>query len=217
MDKILDNQAGPKGTGKWTGIYARTGIPLSLIVEAVFEPWIIALKEERVNASQVLKGPQPLIPGDKNALLNDLHDALYASKIISYTQGYMLMRAAAEEYHWNLNYGGVALMWRGGCIIRSAFLGKIKQASIRIPVLRNLLQDPYFKTEVGERPGRLAARDFSRGAKRHSPARHVQRPVFLRCLPARLAAGQPAAGPARLFRRAHLRPPRPAARPVLPH
>jgi 6-phosphogluconate dehydrogenase len=124
-----------------------------LIVEAVLSRGLSALKEERVNASQVLKGPQPLIPGDKNALLNDLHDALYASKIISYTQGYMLMRAAAEEYHWNLNYGGVALMWRGGCIIRSAFLGKIKQAFDKDPGLRNLLLDPYFKTEVENAQG----------------------------------------------------------------
>jgi 6-phosphogluconate dehydrogenase len=148
VDKILDT-AGQKGTGKWTGISAlQLGIPLSLIVEAVLSRGLSALKEERLNASQVLKGPLPLIAGDKNALLNDLHDALYASKIISYTQGYMLMRAAAEEYHWNLNYGGVALMWRGGCIIRSAFLGKIKEAFEKNPDLRNLLLDAYFKTEI---------------------------------------------------------------------
>ena len=153
VDKILDT-AGQKGTGKWTGISAlELGIPLSLIVEAVLSRGLSALKEERVNASQVLKGPQPLLSGDKNALLIDLHDALYASKIISYTQGYMLMRAAAEEYHWNLNYGGVALMWRGGCIIRSAFLGKIKDAFDKNPGLRNLLLDPYFKTEVDNAQG----------------------------------------------------------------
>jgi 6-phosphogluconate dehydrogenase len=123
-------------------------VPLSLIIEAVLSRDLSALKEERVHAAQVLKGPNPQLPGDRVSFLNDLRDALYASKIISYTQGYMLMQAAADEYHWKLNYGGVALMWRGGCIIRSAFLGKIKDAYDTNPNLRNLLLDPYFSAEV---------------------------------------------------------------------
>ena len=148
VDKILDT-AGQKGTGKWTGISALDmGIPLTLIVEAVLGRSLSALKEERAAASKVLSGPKVLLSGDKKAFLNDLREAVYASKIISYTQGYMLMRAAAEEYHWNLNYGGVAMMWRGGCIIRSAFLGKIKEAFHHTPELSNLLLDAYFKEQI---------------------------------------------------------------------
>jgi 6-phosphogluconate dehydrogenase len=148
VDKILDT-AGQKGTGKWTGISALDmGIPLTMIVEAVLGRSLSALKDERVAAAQVLSGPKPKFTGDKKAFVNDLREAVYASKIISYTQGYMLMRAAAQEYKWNLNYGGVALMWRGGCIIRSAFLGKIKEAFDRTPDLGNLLLDPYFKEQV---------------------------------------------------------------------
>jgi 6-phosphogluconate dehydrogenase len=148
LEKILDT-AGQKGTGKWTGIAALDlGIPLTLIVEAVFARCLSAIKEERVNAAKVLKGPRPAFKGDKKAFIEDLRKALYASKIVSYAQGYTLMRAAAEEYHWNLNYGGVALMWRGGCIIRSVFLGKIKEAFDRNPDLKNILLDPYFKEKV---------------------------------------------------------------------
>ena len=148
VDKILD-AAGQKGTGKWTVIAALdTGIPLTLISEAVFARCLSALKEERVRASQILSGPTALYDGQREALVNDIREALYASKIISYTQGYMLMRAAAEEYHWNLNYGGIALMWRGGCIIRSVFLGKIKEAFDADPGLTNLLLAPYFKDAV---------------------------------------------------------------------
>jgi 6-phosphogluconate dehydrogenase len=148
VDKVLDT-AGQKGTGKWTAISALDmGIPLTLIGEAVFARFLSALKEERVAASKVLTGPAAKFDGDKAAFINDLREALYASKIISYTQGYMLMRAAAKEYGWNLNYGGIALMWRGGCIIRSAFLGKIKEAFDENPELSNLLLAPYFKHEV---------------------------------------------------------------------
>jgi 6-phosphogluconate dehydrogenase len=148
VDKILDT-AGQKGTGKWTGISALDmGIPLTLIVEAVLGRSLSALKEERVAASKVLSGPKAPFDGDKKAFLDDLREAVYASKIISYTQGYMLMRAAAQEYHWNLNYGGVAMMWRGGCIIRSAFLGKIKEAFHHKPELSNLLLDDYFKQQI---------------------------------------------------------------------
>ena len=110
--------------------------------------FLSALKEERVAASATLGGPAPAYDGDKDAFLNDLHDAVYAAKIMSYAQGYMLMRAAADEYDWNLNYGGIALMWRGGCIIRSVFLGKIKEAYADDPDLGNLLLAPYFEHEV---------------------------------------------------------------------
>jgi len=135
VEKILDT-AGQKGTGKWTGISSlEMGIPLTLITEAVYARCLSALKEERVAASRVLTGPELGFDGDKQAFVDDIRDALYASKIISYTQGYMLMRAAAAEYGWNLNYGGIALMWRGGCIIRSAFLGKIKEAFDKRPAL----------------------------------------------------------------------------------
>ncbi|MBN1639927.1 MAG: decarboxylating NADP(+)-dependent phosphogluconate dehydrogenase, partial [Anaerolineae bacterium] len=148
VDQILDT-AGQKGTGKWTAVSAlEMGIPLTLISEAVIARFLSALKDERVAASKVLTGPEIAFEGDKEAFLQDLHDALYASKIISYTQGYMLMRQAAIEYGWNLNFGGIAMMWRGGCIIRSAFLGKIKEAFDKNPGLTNLLLDDYFKEAV---------------------------------------------------------------------
>ncbi|MEJ5260266.1 MAG: decarboxylating NADP(+)-dependent phosphogluconate dehydrogenase [Anaerohalosphaeraceae bacterium] len=148
LDLILD-AAGQKGTGKWTVIAALdTGQPLTLIGEAVFARCLSALKEERVAASKVLKGPQAAFTGDKKQMIDDLRKALYASKIVSYAQGYQLMRAAAAEYKWNLNYGGIALMWRGGCIIRSVFLGKIKEAFDRNPNLSNLLLDPFFADAV---------------------------------------------------------------------
>jgi 6-phosphogluconate dehydrogenase len=148
IDLILDT-AGQKGTGKWTGIEAlNLGQPLTLIAEAVFARCLSALKEKRVAASKVLSGPKPTFTGDKDTFIDDLRQALYASKIVSYAQGYQLMRAAAEEHNWNLNYGGVALMWRGGCIIRSVFLGKIKNAFDKNPDLDNLLLDPFFKDAV---------------------------------------------------------------------
>jgi len=148
IDLILDT-AGQKGTGKWTAIEAlNLGQPLTLIGEAVFARCLSALKEERVAASKVLSGPKPKFDGDKDGFIDDLRQALYASKIISYAQGYQLMRAAAAEHKWNLNYGGIALMWRGGCIIRSVFLGKIKEAFDYDPGLTNLLLDPFFKEAV---------------------------------------------------------------------
>ncbi|MDR1723834.1 MAG: decarboxylating NADP(+)-dependent phosphogluconate dehydrogenase [Tannerella sp.] len=153
VDKILDT-AGQKGTGKWTGVAALDlGIPLTLIAESVFARCLSAKKDERVAAAKVLTGPKPSFTGDKKAFINDLKNALYASKIVSYAQGYLLMREAAKEYGWNLNYGGIALMWRGGCIIRSVFLGKIKEAFDKDPSLSNLLLDPFFKNTV------LAAQD----------------------------------------------------------
>lgn len=148
LDYILD-AAGQKGTGKWTAIAALDeGVPLTLITEAVFARSLSAMKEERVAASAELSGPKKTFAGDRAAFLSDLHDALYAAKIVSYAQGYALMRQAAHTYSWNLNNGGIALMWRGGCIIRSVFLGKIKEAFDRMPNLTNLLLDPFFKEKV---------------------------------------------------------------------
>ena len=148
VEKILD-KAGQKGTGKWTGIAALDlGIPLTLIVEAVFARCLSALKDERVVASKEISGPVVQFTGDKKEFIEDLRKALYASKIVSYAQGYALMRAAAEEYGWDLNYGGIALMWRGGWIIRSVFLGKIKEAFDNDQGLKNLMLDPFFKEKV---------------------------------------------------------------------
>jgi 6-phosphogluconate dehydrogenase len=145
VDKILD-AAGQKGTGKWTVISSQEmGIPITLIAEAVYARCVSAMKEQRVEASKVFPPASPKFAGDRIQWVNDIRKALYASKIISYTQGYMLMRAAAQQYKWNLNYGGIALMWRGGCIIRSVFLGKIKTAFDKNPNLTNLLLDPFFK------------------------------------------------------------------------
>src|SRR5439155_22533729 len=148
VDKILD-AAGQKGTGKWTVISSQElGIPITLIAEAVYARAISALKEDRVVAAKKLKGPRPAIKGDHQEFIESIRQALYASKIVSYTQGYMLMRAAAKEYDWNLNYGGIALMWRGGCIIRSVFLGKIKEAFEKNAKLSNLLLDPFFRKAI---------------------------------------------------------------------
>ena len=144
VNYILDT-AGQKGTGKWTGIAALDeGVPLTLIGEAVFARCLSAMKEERVAASKVFPKEIPAFTGDKAAFIESIRKALYASKIISYAQGYTLMRTAAKTYNWNLNYGGIALMWRGGCIIRSVFLGKIKEAYDKDPNLVNLLMDDYF-------------------------------------------------------------------------
>ena len=145
---MLDT-AGQKGTGKWTGINALDlGIPLTLIGESVFARCLSAMKEERVKASAVLQGPTLSFDGDVAEYVDAVRDALYASKIISYAQGYMLLREAAKEYGWNLNYGSIALMWRGGCIIRSAFLGNIKEAFDNNPGLENLLLDKFFSDAI---------------------------------------------------------------------
>ena len=154
LDTILD-KAGQKGTGKWTGINAlQLGIPLTLIGEAVFARCLSALKEERVKASTLLQGPDGAAARlDGDGWTDDLGSALFASKIISYTQGYMLMQAAAEEFNWSLNYGAIAQMWRGGCIIRSAFLDDIKAAFDKDPELSNLLLDDCFKNHVEQAQG----------------------------------------------------------------
>ena len=144
IDKILDS-AGQKGTGKWTGISAlEMGTPVTLIGEAVFARCLSALKAERVAASKILAGPKRPADQDRKSFTEDVRRALYCSKVISYAQGYMLLRDAAKEQGWNLNLGGIALMWRGGCIIRSRFLGKIKEAYDKNPQLTNLLLDDFF-------------------------------------------------------------------------
>jgi 6-phosphogluconate dehydrogenase len=148
VDLILD-AAGQKGTGKWmVGSATDLGVPLTLITEAVFARCLSAQKDERVAASKVLHGPEPRFSGDREAFIQDVEMALYASKIISYAQGFALMNAMSRESGWTINNGAVALMWRGGCIIRSVFLGKIKEAFDRNPQLTNLLVDPYFAAEV---------------------------------------------------------------------
>jgi 6-phosphogluconate dehydrogenase len=154
VDKILDT-AGQKGTGKWTGISALDlGVPLTLIGESVFARVLSSLKDERVRASAILGsgsetsqtagGSIKIDASNKAEMINALRDALYASKIISYAQGFMLMKEAAKEYDWNLSYGEIALMWRGGCIIRSTFLGNIKEAYDNNPELENLALDSFF-------------------------------------------------------------------------
>jgi 6-phosphogluconate dehydrogenase len=151
IDKILDT-AGQKGTGKWTGISALDlGTPVTLIGEAVFARCLSALKQERVAASKVLHEPaKPSSDGNREAFIEEVRRALYCSKIISYAQGYMLLREAAKDQGWNLNMGGIALMWRGGCIIRSRFLGKIKEAYDNNPKLTNLLLDGFFSKVLND-------------------------------------------------------------------
>lgn len=166
VEKILDT-AGQKGTGKWTGVAALDlGIPLTLIGESVFARCLSAQKDLRTKASKVLHGPEKKFTGDRAQFLSDLKDALFGAKIISYAQGYDLMGEAAKEYKWNLNNGGIALMWRGGCIIRSVFLGKIKEAFDKNPGLEHLLLDKFFtetieKAQAGWR--RVVATSFSNG------------------------------------------------------
>lgn len=148
VDSILD-AAGQKGTGKWTVDSAlEVGIPLTLIAESVFSRCLSAQKDLRVQISKEIKGTKPSFAGDKEEFVNNLKMALYGAKIISYAQGYNLMMEAAKEYKWSLNYGGIALMWRGGCIIRSAFLGDIKKAFDKNPDLPNLILDSFFKDKL---------------------------------------------------------------------
>ena len=150
VDKILDT-AGQKGTGKWTVMSSQElGMPITLIAEAVYARCVSAMKAERVAAAKKLKGPSKKISAERVKFVEDIRKALYASKVVSYAQGYMLMRAAAKQYGWKLNYGGIALMWRGGCIIRSVFLGKIKEAFDKNPELTNLMLDPFFKQAIKE-------------------------------------------------------------------
>ena len=148
LDVILDT-AGQKGTGRWTSQEAlNLGVPAPTVVEAVLARTMSSIKEERVEAAKMLSGPQLQYDGDKAEFIEMIRQALYASKICSYAQGFQLMRAAATEYKWNLNYGDIALMWRGGCIIRAQFLGNIKEAFDKNPQLPNLLLDDYFKNVI---------------------------------------------------------------------
>ena len=149
VDVILDT-AGQKGTGKWTSVNALDmGVPAPTVAEAVFARCLSAIKEERVAASKILKGPQKKkYTGSKKALIQAIHDALYCSKICSYAQGFQLMREAQKEYHWTLDFGSIAQIWRGGCIIRAVFLQKITEAFGINPQLANLLLDPYFNKTV---------------------------------------------------------------------
>ncbi len=150
VDKILD-AAGQKGTGKWTGVNSlELGVPVTLIGEAVYARCLSAMKDERVVASEILTGPKLPAAQDRQQFIEDVRRALYCSKVVSYAQGYMLMREAAKEQGWDLNYGGIALMWRGGCIIRSRFLGKIKEAFDKNPQLTNLLLDDFFSRLLNE-------------------------------------------------------------------
>ena len=166
VERILD-AAGQKGTGKWTGINAlELGMPLTLISEAVFARCLSALKEERVRAAEILGGKHKPLEGERDALISDTHDALYASKIISYAQGFQLMAEAQREYGWQLDFPSIALMWRGGCIIRSRFLGNIRDAYRRNPTLENLLLDPFFRDEIARAEGgwrRTVARAVTAG------------------------------------------------------
>ena len=154
VDKILDS-AGQKGTGKWTAINAlETGIPLTLIGEAVFARYLSSLKEQRAAAAKILPGPAYTFEGEAGHHISHIHDALYASKIISYAQGFMLMQQASSEHGWALNFGNIAMVWRGGCIIRSRFLGNIKQAFDNNSGLENLLLDDFFTKAIAKaQPG----------------------------------------------------------------
>lgn len=148
LEKVLDS-AGQKGTGKWTGISAlELGIPLTLISESVFSRCLSAQKDLRVKASEMIDGPDARTPADPGRFLRDLKDAVFASKIISYTQGFDLLREADKEYSWNLNFGNIAMLWRGGCIIRSVFLDNIKEAFIKNPDLQNMLLDDFFREKI---------------------------------------------------------------------
>jgi 6-phosphogluconate dehydrogenase len=150
VDKILDT-AGQKGTGKWTGINSlELGVPVTLIGEAVYARCLSAMKDERVAAAKILTGPKHSASEDRQQFIEDVRRALYCSKMVSYAQGYMLMREAAKDQGWKLNFGGIALMWRGGCIIRSRFLGKIKEAFDKNPQLTNLLLDDFFSRTLNE-------------------------------------------------------------------
>ena len=177
VDVILD-KAGQKGTGKWTANAAlEEGTPLTLIAEAVFARCLSAAKDERGVASKALGGGTQPISGDRAGFIDDLRQALYAAKIVSYAQGYQLLRAAAKSHHWNLNFGGIALTWRGGCIIRSAFLGEIKKAFDRDPSLGNLLLDPWFRDAITSR----------QAAWRRVVAAAVEAGIPVPCLSAALA------------------------------
>ncbi len=205
VDVILDS-AGQKGTGKWTSQSALDlGVPLSIITESVFSRFLSAMKEERVAASKVLNGPAKTpFQGDKAAFIEAVRKALFASKICSYAQGFAQMRAASEEYNWDLNYGEIAMIFRGGCIIRARFLQNIKDAYDRDPDLRNLLLDPYFQNIVESYQGAWREVIAASCYKRSSGSCIRKRDRLLRQLPYRAFACEPAASATRLLRRTHV-------------
>ena len=217
VDKILDT-AGQKGTGKWTVISALdTGQPVTLIGESVFARCLSALKEERVIASKILEGPtnKPAV-GDRTAFIEDVRRALYCSKIISYAQGYMLLRAAAKENGWNLNMGGIALMWRGGCIIRSRFLGKIKEAFDKSRAHQPAARQLFLRRRESV-PDFVAHSSDSRHRAWRADTGLLDGTGIFRRVSRRAAASESAAGAARLLWSAHVRTGRQAARRVQPY
>ena len=172
VDRILD-AAGQKGTGKWTSNSALDlGMPVTLIGEATFARALSALKDERKRASERLVGPKPVFDGDRRAFIADVESALYASKIVSYAQGYMLLREASQEYGYKLSFGSIALMWRGGCIIRSRFLGDIKKAFDENPSLENLLLDDFFRAAMAD------AQDGWRRTVAHAALKGIPTPAM---------------------------------------
>ena len=216
VDYVLD-AAGQKGTGKWTSTNALDmGIPANAIAEAVFARCLSALKEERVGASKTLKGPDPAYKGNRDELVAAVRDALYCSKICAYAQGFQLMREGQKEYKWKLNFAEIASIWRGGCIIRARFLQKITDAYSRNADLVNLLLDPYFSDQIAKSQANWRKVVAPLGQQRHRRPGVHERPGLLRRLPQRPPSRQSAAGPARLFRRSHLRTRRRPARKILP-
>ena len=212
VDMILDT-AGAKGTGKWMSQLALDlGVPSTLVTEAVYARCLSAMKDARVRASKVLRGPTAKFRGDRVKFIEQVRQALYASKICSYAQGYVQLQAAAKEYNWPLKFGEIALLWRGGCIIRAVFLERIKEAFDAKKPPENLLLAPYFKTAV--RKAQTSWRNVVTTAVRLG----IPTPGFssalglLRRLSLRAAAGQPVAGPAGLLRRPHVQPHRPRGR-----
>ncbi len=205
VDKILDT-AGQKGTGKWTCLSALDlGMPVTLIGEAVFSRCLSALKDERVAASAVLKGPRRSAKKlDRARFIEDVRCALYCSKIVSYAQGYMLLREAAHDQKWNLNFGGIALMWRGGCIIRSRFLGDIKKAYDKKPRSDQFASEQILYQSRDPISGGMAARHYPRRQRRCAHSRLHHRAGVLRWIPNRALARQSASGAARFLWRAHL-------------
>ncbi len=204
VDVILDT-AGAKGTGKWMSQLALDlGVPSTLVTEAVYARCLSAMKDARVRASKVLKGPAAKFRGDRKKFIEQVRQALYASKICSYAQGYVQLQAAAKEYDWPLRFGEIALLWRGGCIIRAVFLERIKEAFDAKQPPENLLLAPYFKTAVRKAQTFVAQRGDDGRSAGHPHAGVFVRAGLLRRLSFRASAGQPLAGPTRLLRRPHV-------------
>ncbi len=217
LDEILD-AAGQKGTGRWAVASAlEQSIPTTLIAEAVFARMVSALNAERAAAAAILAGPETATVADRGPMLDALEDALYASKIVSYAQGFMQLRAASDHYGWDLDLGRIASLWREGCIIRAVFLDDITAAFDRDPKLPNLLLDPFFREALRNRPGWMAASARVRCHRRHRGPGLRHRPRLLRRVSGGTRRRQPDPSAARLLRRPHLRANRQPPRRVLPH